>query len=374
MTPAHVLLVLALVTGQSSPQPPGVTVHILDIRQIEAQQASPPEKIPSPPTAVNEKKDESAASSSEAASEKAEGCFPRRLIKAYCDEFKKKDNGDDKKKDECDKNNGNGEKKDDNGEKKDDNGSQETEKPRRALPAPFPSPPFPTGEYQGFPLIGVPPSDTVYPVMKAIYDGPCGDAIKESRIKFYGWANASGNWSTCNNSNTPDSYWIVPNRFELDQLVFRFERELDTVQTDHIDWGFRSSIDYGIDYRYFTAGGWFSDQLLVHNLLYGWDPTEQYVSLYVPGVAQGMVLMLGRWIATPDIETQFAPDNYMGSHSLLFTIDVYTETGLMATVMLNKQWTVQAAIHAGADMAPWYEGAVPTGMFGVRWVSEDNKG
>ena len=35
----------------------------------------------------------------------------------------------------------------------------------------------------------------------------------------------------------------------------------------------------------------------------------------------------GRWIATPDIETQFAPDNYMGTHSLLFTIDVYTETG-----------------------------------------------
>src|SRR5262249_12020263 len=43
-----------------------------------------------------------------------------------------------------------------------------------------------------------------------------------------------------------------------------------------------------------------------------------------------------------------------------------------ATVMLNEQWTVQAAIHSGADMAPWYKGAVPTGMFGVRWVSKDN--
>ena len=44
----------------------------------------------------------------------------------------------------------------------------------------------------------------------------------------------------------------------------------------------------------------------------------------------------------------------------------------MATVMLNKYWTVQAAIHAGTDMAPWYKGAVPTGMFGVRWVAHDN--
>ncbi len=40
--------------------------------------------------------------------------------------------------------------------------------------------------------------------------------------------------------------------------------------------------------------------------------------------------------------------------------------------MLDKQWMVQGAIHSGADMAPWYEGAVPTGMFGVRWVSQDN--
>ena len=44
---------------------------------------------------------------------------------------------------------------------------------------------------------------------------------------------------------------------------------------------------YGIDYRYMTAGGWFSDQLLKHNFLYGWDPTEQYIDVYVPWVARG---------------------------------------------------------------------------------------
>lgn len=253
------------------------------------------------------------------------------------------------------------------------NGEEPKSEPyRRALPAPFASPPFPTGEWQGFPLIGVPPSDTIYPLMKAIYDGPYGDAIKESRIKTYGWINASGNFSSAKNSNTVSSYWVNPNTVALDQGLLRIERELDTAQTDHVDWGFRSTHFYGTDYRYTMAGGYFSDQLLVHNRLYGYDPTEQYFQLYVPHVAQGMVLTMGRWIATPDIETQFAPDNYMGTHSLLFTVDVYTETGFMATVMLNKQWTVQAAIHAGADMAPWYAGAVPTGMFGLRWVSEDN--
>lgn len=290
-----------------------------------------------------------------------------RFIKAYCEYLPK----DEKKKDdpcksECDNGNGSG----------NSNGCDDPCKPagspRRALPPPFPSPPFPTGEWQGFPLVGIPPSDTVYPFMKAVYGTPWGDAIKDSRIKFYGWATASGNWSTANNSNTVTSYWVDPNALNLDQLLVRLEREVDSAQTDRMDWGFRSTGFYGIDYRYTIAGGWGSDQILVNNLLYGFDPTEQFVNLYIPNIAQGVIITAGRWVATPDIEVQFAPDNYMGSHSLLFTIDIYTQTGLMATVMLNKQWTVQAAIHAGADMAPWYEGAVPTGMFGIRWVSQDN--
>ena len=113
------------------------------------------------------------------------GGFVRRLFKAYKDEFfpkdekkngngdeKKNDNGDEKKNDNGDeKKNDNGdEKKNDNGdEKKNGNGEEQPEAPRRALPAPFASPPFPSAEYQGYPLIGVPPDSSVYPLMKAIY-------------------------------------------------------------------------------------------------------------------------------------------------------------------------------------------------------------
>jgi hypothetical protein len=254
-----------------------------------------------------------------------------------------------------------------------DNNSDEDTKVRRALPPPFPSPPFPTGEYQGYPLIGVPSNDTVYPLMKAIYKTSYGEAIKKTGIKAYGWVNASGNLSNCKNSNTPDSYWIVPNSIQLDQFIFRVEREVDTVQTDHTDIGFRSTFLFGIDYRYMTSGGWTSAQLLKHNNLYGYDFTEQYIDFYTPFIAQGLITRIGRWIACPDIETQFAPDNYMGSHSLLFTFDTYTQTGIMFTMMLNEYWTIQAALHAGTDMAPWYKGAIATGMLGIRWVSCNNK-
>jgi hypothetical protein len=208
--------------------------------------------------------------------------------------------------------------------------------------------------------------------MKSLQGTWPGDLLNSQKIRVYGWITAEGNVSTSKNSNTPDSYWIRPNKFDMDQALIRVERNPDTVQTDHIDWGFRSTLIYGIDYRYMTAGGWFSNQLLQHNLLYGWDPTEQYIDVYVPWVAQGMIVRVGRWIACPDIETQFAPDNYMGSHSLLFTFDTYTQTGIMTTFMLSKQVTFQAAIHAGTDMAPWYKGAVPTAAFGLRWVSKSN--
>jgi hypothetical protein len=244
---------------------------------------------------------------------------------------------------------------------------------RRALPPPFPSPPFPSGEFQGYPLVGAPPSEVYSPLMDWMYGGDFGQSLRKDRIQIYGWLNGSANWSTSEDSNMPSSYWLVPNTALLDQALLRIERQVDSAQTSRFDWGFRSTFLYGTDYRYMTAGGWFSDQLLEHNKLYGFDPTEQYVDLYFPHVEQGMILRFGRWIACPDIETQFAPDNYMGTHSLLFTVDTYTQTGVMATFMVDRQWSWQVGLHAGTDMAPWYEGAVATGMAGVRWVSEDDR-
>ncbi len=243
---------------------------------------------------------------------------------------------------------------------------------RRAMPSPFLSPPLPGSEFQGYPIIGLPSDFTIWPLQQALQGTALNTALIDHKIRVYGWITAEANLSTSKQSNTPDSYWIRPNNVDVDQVNLRFERNPDTVQTDHIDFGFRSTFLYGIDYRYMTAGGWFSDQLLVHNHLYGFDPTEQYVDMYVPWVFQGMIIRVGRWVACPDIETQFAPDNYMGSHSLLFTYDTYTQTGVMTTFMINKQVTIQAAINAGTDMAPWYTGSLATGAVGIRLVSKSN--
>jgi hypothetical protein len=256
----------------------------------------------------------------------------------------------------------------------------ETPEPyRRALPAPWTSPPFPGHEWQGYPLVGVPPDPVSGVLMTALTAGDNGEFFKNTKINVDGWATASGNWSSSTKSNTPDTYWVVPNAFELDQAVMRFSRNEDTVQCDHVDWGFKSTILYGMDYREMVAGGWGPgyQQLLFNNDLYGLDFTEIYGELYLPpgkgGLFEGSVIRLGRWIACPDIEVQYSPDNYLGSHSLLFTYDTYTQTGCMYTTKINMNWMVQGAIIAGTDMAPWYPGAVACGFFGLRWESTAGK-
>ncbi len=49
--------------------------------------------------------------------------------------------------------------------------------------------------------------------------------------------------------------------------------------------------------------------------------------LYFP-VMQGLDVRIGRFISIPDIEAQLAPNNYTYVHSLTYTFDNYTNTGI----------------------------------------------
>ena len=230
--------------------------------------------------------------------------------------------------------------------------------PRRGYAGPLNSPPFPSSDYSvgGTPVIGAPDTQT-YPLMESLNQN-------RSRIKIYGWFNTGFNISTSNRgagANSPAAYYYTPNRLTPDQQVLYIERLPDTVQTTHFDWGFRFAQLYGQDYRYTTAKGILSDQLLVKNHRSGYDPVMYYLDLYFPKVAQGMNVRIGRYISLPDIEAQLAPNNYTYSHSLLYTIDPYTQTGVVASIKLSDHWLVQAGISDGNDVALWTPDAQPTG-------------
>lgn len=238
------------------------------------------------------------------------------------------------------------------------------EPPYRGDPPVVTNPPWPfiVWPMGGSPWIGY-PNSTQYPLTTALQTGPHGEWWKKANIQVYGWADVGMNLSSSNArpyGNLPAAYAEVPNTIQLDQLTLYIERVPDTIQTDHFDWGFRLTNLYGVDYRFTTAMGYFSQQLLdnpkadgsVGNR-YGYDPVMMYVDLYFPHIGQGTDVRIGRYISLPDIEAQLAPNNYTYTHSLTYTYDCYTQTGINFTTKLSNHWTVQGGLSGGCEAAPW---------------------
>lgn len=264
-----------------------------------------------------------------------------------------------------------------------------------ATPQSTPPMPFTEWPYGGSTTIGVTrPSSIDSPLMAALGNTAVGQALNDNHVQIYGWINAGGNLSnnTVRGGNAPAAYDYNPNTVQLDQAVVYIERLPDTVQKDHIDWGFRLAPIYGENYRYTTAYGLWSYQLLNQNKNYGYDLPMAYGEVFIPQIAEGLLVRFGRYISIPDIEAQLAPNNYMYTHSMTYTFDNYTNTGIQTTLAVTKNWMVQLGVSVGSDTMPWnYKatianpfpnplfpgstmpkdpGAVPSVTAGVRWTSD----
>jgi hypothetical protein len=229
------------------------------------------------------------------------------------------------------------------------------------------TPPMPFAEwpYGGSTNLGVTrPSSADSPLMAALGNTAAGQWMNDAHIQVYGWINAGGNFSsnTVRGGNAPAAYDYNPNTVQLDQAVLYIERLPDTVQKDHVDWGFRLAPIFGENYRYTTAYGLWSYQLLNQNKNYGYDLPMAYGEVFIPQIAEGLLLRFGRFISVPDIEAQLAPNNYMYTHSMTYTFDNYTNTGIQATLAATKNWMLQLGYVVGSDTMPWNEGARLTNL------------
>jgi hypothetical protein len=250
----------------------------------------------------------------------------------------------------------------------------------RGYPTPVTNPPYPFALWPIGGTVGIGyPNSTSYPLTTAIYGSKHGEWLKKANVQIYGWVDLGMNISTSHDgpyANAPAAYPQVANTFTLDQYTLYIERVPDTVQTDHFDWGFRLTNLYGFDYRFTTAEGYFSQQLLNNPKANGtignksgFDPVMAYVDLYYPRIGQGMDVRIGRYISLPDIEAQLAPNNYTYSHSLTYTYDCYTQTGINATIKWSNHWTTQVGLSGGCEAAPWSVAAKLTGnaCLGYSW-------
>jgi hypothetical protein len=236
---------------------------------------------------------------------------------------------------------------------------------RRMLDTPLDSPPYPSSDwgYGGSSPIGV-PDGNVYPLMTAL-------KLQNSRTKIYGWVAPSFNYSTSDKNSFPLSYDIFPNSVVLNQAVAYIERLPDTVQKSHFDWGYHITGFFGNDYRFTTAKDYLSQQLLQRNRRYGFDPVLEYVDFYFP-VKEGLNIRIGRFLSVPGIEAQLAPNNYNMTHSLLYTIDPFTDTGVIGSLKLSKQWLIQLGLSAGHDVAPWSDDRKPSAIACLNYSTASN--
>lgn len=265
-----------------------------------------------------------------------------------------------------------------------------------ATPEAIPPYPFTEWPYGGATALGVTrPSSVDSPLMSALGNTAVGQALNDNHIQIYGWINAGGNLSnnTVRGGNAPAAYDYNPNTVQLDQAVLYIERLPDTVQKDHVDWGFRIAPIFGENYRYTTAYGLFSSQLLNQNANNGFDIPMAYGEVFIPQLAEGLMIRFGRYISIPDIEAQLAPNNYMYSHSMTYTYDNYTNTGIEGTLAATKNWMFQLGVTVGTEAMPWHvgqsianpfpnplypnstmptdPGATPSITAGVRWTSDN---
>jgi Putative beta-barrel porin-2, OmpL-like. bbp2 len=224
-------------------------------------------------------------------------------------------------------------------------------------PAPETTPPMPFTDwpYGGTTALGGNRTGSVdSPLMMAIANTDTGKWLQDAGIQIYGWVDTGFNVSsntTRELGNAPVAYAAYPNTVQLDQAVIYVERTPDTVQTDHVDWGFRLSAIYGENYRYTTSFGISSQQLLKYNDQYGYDFPMLYGEVFIPQVAEGLMLRVGRYISLPDIEAQLAPNNYMYTHSLTYAFDNYTNEGIQASLAVTPNIMLQFGINVGTEAA-----------------------
>ncbi len=242
--------------------------------------------------------------------------------------------------------------------------------------------PYATWNVGGSPTIGV---ENLYAsaLMDALYCGPGGQGLKDSRFTVYGWvepgfnlstSHSRYNYSTGTGGNWPAAYSFEPNTAQLDQIAIYFERTPDEVQREHFDWGFRFTALYGTDYKYTFSDGVLSNQYLNNARQYGFDPVMYYLDFWFPKVADGMNVRLGRYISIPDIEAQLAPNNLTYSHSLLYTYDPYTQHGIASTIKLSRNWQLQLELSAGNDVAPWVKSEAQLSPAAcVIWTSDSGR-
>jgi hypothetical protein len=243
----------------------------------------------------------------------------------------------------------------------------EADSKRSLFPPTYPNAPTPLGDFVG-PSFGPSEPDRFF-LMKALQGTILGDLLDSNRTQFTGWVETAYTASSVRRDNTPSLFDSRANELSLPQNYLRLERSVDTGRKE-FDWGFRSDwIAPGIDARYTAARGLLVGPSDDQKHLYRFDPLQFSIDLWIPWLAEGTTVRVGRFVANGCVESIAAVNNFLSTHSYTYFYTPFTQTGLYATTKLSPQWYVTYGMVLGNDVFfdPTDE---PTFIGGVKWVSQ----
>lgn len=212
-------------------------------------------------------------------------------------------------------------------------------------PTPPAVPPAPTA------VAGAPPER--WWLMRTAQGTWLGALLDDNRLYLNGWIEQAYTASTAQTTNFPVIFNDRANQYLLQQAWVRFGRRLATSGTTDISWGYQVDILNGSDYRWTMSRGLFNSQLdnsTGAQNLYGVDPIQHYVNLFVPTLFRGTEFRLGRFYSPFNFDSLEGVSTPLLSRAYAFENSPFTMCGLSALTTFNSEWTGVFMLVNGNDV------------------------
>ncbi|MCZ2343639.1 MAG: porin, partial [Bacteroidales bacterium] len=213
-------------------------------------------------------------------------------------------------------------------------------------------------------------SDDQWAFMRSLHGSYLGQFLDERQITISGWSELNFTASTDRYDQLPMGFNYRANEFLMPQNWLRVERLVDP-NAAYPTFGFRSdTILPGSDYRFTLARGLFDGQLTANNgepNNYGIDPIQFYTDAYFPQIGRGLDVKLGRFFSQIGVESSDATQNALVSRSYTFFYNPFTHTGVLTTLQLTADWSMQNGLVTGSDVFI-DPASSPTYIGNIKWA------
>ena len=209
------------------------------------------------------------------------------------------------------------------------------------------------------------------PLMDVLDHTGLGKGLDDLNVNIYGFVESSATFNAQGTRINEGGVFDTESReFDFNQADLTFERTVDPSK-GKFDVGGRMEWIWGSDAAFIHSNGLFDWYNGPENPDEQWDPVQAYVDFALP-IGSGLDLKVGKFVTLLGYETINPTNNPFYSHSYLFGFAIpFTHTGVLATYVLNPQWTISAGVTRGWEQAFKDNNRAPDFLGSVTWAPNE---